>query len=97
MKLNKKWILIAIIPIIGLIAAVITLLIMRSKMNTAKPQKNAANYLKAGSFHLRQRSDMFLYSRVSRRAKPKNNTSGSGSSVHRSSGGVSHGGRGGRF
>jgi uncharacterized protein len=83
--------------IIGLISAVITLLIMRTKMNTAKPQKNAANYLKTGSFHLRQRSDMFLYSRVSRRAKPKNNTSGSGSSVHRSSGGVSHGGRGGRF
>ena len=83
--------------IIGLIAAVITVLVMRSKMNTAKLQKNAANYLKEGSFRLRQRSDMFLYSRVTRTARPKNNTSGGGSSVHRSSGGVSHGGRGGRF
>ena len=83
--------------IIGLIAALITILIMRSGMNTAKLQKSAANYLKDGSFRLRQRSDMFLYSRVTRTARPKNNTSGGGSSVHRSSGGVSHGGRGGRF
>ena len=83
--------------IVGLVAAVITILVMRSQMNTAKLQKSAANYLKDGSFHLRRRSDMFLYSRVSRRAKPKENTSGGGSSVHRSSGGVSHGGRGGRF
>lgn len=82
---------------IGLIAAVITILIMRSKMNTARLQSGAVDYLKKDSFHLRQRSDMFLYSRVSRRAKPQNNTSGGGSSVHRSSGGVSHGGRGGRF
>ena len=83
--------------IVGLVAAIITILIMRSQMNTAKLQKSAVNYLKDGSFHLRRRSDMFLYSRVSRRAKPKENTSGGGSSVHRSSGGVSHGGRGGRF
>lgn len=83
--------------IIGLVAALITILIMRSRMNTAKLQKSAANYLKDGSFRLRQRSDMFLYSRVTRTARPKNNTSGGGSSVHRSSGGVSHGGRGGRF
>lgn len=83
--------------IIGLIAALITIVIMRSRMNTAKLQNSAANYLKDGSFRLRQRSDMFLYSRVTRTARPKNNTSGGGSSVRRSSGGVSHGGRGGRF
>lgn len=83
--------------VIGLIAAVITILVMRSKMNTARLQKGAANYLAEGSFHMRQRSDMFLYSRVSRTAKPKDNGSGGGSSVHRSSGGISHGGRGGRF
>lgn len=83
--------------IVGLVAALITVLIMRSQMNTAKLQKSAANYLKDGSFHLRRRSDMFLYSRVTKTPRPKNNTSGGGSSVHRSSGGVSHGGRGGRF
>ncbi len=85
--------------VIGLAAAVITILVMRSRMNTARLQKHAGDYMKNGSFHLRQRSDMFLYSRVSRSARPKNNTSrgGGGSSVHRSSGGVRHGGRGGRF
>ena len=83
--------------VIGLAAAVIAIFVMRGKMNTAKLQRGAADYLKDGSFHLRQRSDMFLYSRVSRQAKPKNNSSGGGSSVHRSSGGISHGGRGGRF
>jgi uncharacterized protein len=83
--------------IIGLIIAAVAILIMRSKMNTAKMQKSAANYLKDGSFRLRQRSDMFLYSRVTRTARPKNTSSGGGSSVHRSSGGISHGGRGGRF
>lgn len=83
--------------IIGLIIAAVTVLVMRGKMNTAKLQKNAASYLKDGSFRLRQRSDMFLYSRVTRTARPKNTSSGGGSSVHRSSGGISHGGRGGRF
>lgn len=85
--------------IIGLVAAAITILVMRSKMNTAKLQSGAVNYLKDGSFHLRQRSDMFLYSRVSRTRRQQNTTrsGGGGSSVHRSSGGISHGGRGGRF
>lgn len=83
--------------VIGLVAALITIIIMRFSMNTARLQRGAVNYLKNGSFRLRQRSDMYLYSRVTRTAKPKNNTSGGGSSVHRSSGGVSHGGRGGRF
>ena len=83
--------------VIGLVAASVTILVMRSQMNTAKLQSSAGDYMKQGSFHLRQRSDMFLYSRVTRQARPKNNPSGGGSSVHRSSGGVSHGGRGGRF
>ncbi len=84
--------------LVGLVAAIITIFIMRSAMNTARLQSGAVDYLKDGTFRLRQRSDMYLYSRVSRTAKPKNNSSsGGGSSVHRSSGGVSHGGRGGRF
>ena len=83
--------------VIGLIAALVTILAMRSKMNTAKLQSGAVDYLKKGSFHLRRRSDMFLYSRVTKTARPKESSGGGGSSVHRSSGGVSHGGRGGKF
>ena len=83
--------------VIGFLAALITIVVMRGKMNTARRQSGASSYLKDGSFRLRQRSDMFLYSRVSKRPRPQNNTSGGGSSAHRSSGGVSHGGRGGKF
>lgn len=85
--------------VIGAVAALVTVLVMRSKMNTAKPQKNAGNYIKNNSYRLNVHRDMFLYSRVSKTPKPQNNGDGGhgGSSVHRSSGGRSHGGRGGRF
>ena len=79
--------------LIGAAAGGITILVMRSQMNTAKPQYSAGNYLVNGSFQLKKHFDIFLYSRVTRTAIPKNN----GSSTHRSSGGISHGGRGGRF
>lgn len=78
---------------IGAAAGGITILIMRGQMNTAKAQSNAGNYLISGSFQIKRHSDIFLYSRVSRTRKPENN----GGSSHRSSGGISHGGRSGRF
>ena len=78
---------------VGLLAAVITILIMRSSMNTAKRQREALDYQKEGSYHLHTQRDMFLYSRTSRTRKQQSSGSSSG---HRSSGG-SHGGRGGRF
>lgn len=85
--------------LIGIVVASVFVLIMRSQMNTAKYQKNAANYLKSGSYHLNTRHDLFLYSRVSKTPKPQNHGGSrpGGSSVHRSGGGRSHGGRGGRF
>lgn len=82
--------------VIGLVVAIVVILIMRSNMNTAKPQHSAADYLKKNSYHLNTQRDMFLYSRTSK-TRRQQNTSGGGSSVHRSSGGRSHGGRGGRF
>lgn len=85
--------------VIGAVAALVAVLIMRSRMNTAKFQKNAGNYLISGSYHVNVRRDMFLYSRVSKTPRQQSNGGGrgGGSSVHRSSGGRSHGGRGGRF
>ncbi len=87
--------------IIGLAAAGITVAVMRSSMNTKLPQRGAANYMKAGSFHMRTRQDLFLYSNISKVRKQQNTgsagRSGGGSSVHRSSGGRRHGGGGGRF
>lgn len=85
---------------IGLVAAAITLLIMRSSMNTKRRQHSASDYLGAGSFHLTRHQDLFLYSNFSKVRRQQNTSSGNrggGSSVHRSSGGRSHGGGGGRF
>lgn len=79
----------------GAIIAGIVLLIMRATMNTKQAQHNAASYENEGSYHLRINQDLFLYSNVSKRPKPQNNTSGS--TTHRSSSGRSHGGRGGKF
>lgn len=85
--------------VIGIIAASVTVLIMRASMNTRQKQHSASGYLKAGSFHLKKQQDMFLYSNVNKVRKQQNSTgsSGGGSSVHHSSGGRRHGGGGGRF
>lgn len=84
--------------VIGAVVAGIAILIMRSGMNTAKPQSGAAEYIKAGSYRLTEQRDMFLYSRVTKIPKPQNNgSSGSRSGGSRSSGGGSRGGRGGKF
>ena len=82
----------------GIVAAAITVLIMRLCMITKRPRRCAGEYLVEGSWNLTQHRDLFLYSNVSKVRKqdpPKN--SGGGSSVHRSSGGRSHGGCGGKF
>ena len=78
---------------VGAAVGGIAILVMRSQMNTAKAQQNAGNYLVNGSYQLKRHHDIFLYSRVTRTRKAENN----GSSTHRSSGGVRHGGRSGRF
>lgn len=80
--------------LIGGIIAGITLLIMRGTMNTKRPQRSAGNYQEKGSYHLRLHQDLFLYSNLTKRQKPQNNSSGS---THRSSSGRIHGGRGGKF
>lgn len=82
--------------LLGAVIAGIVLLILRSTMNTKKPQHGAACYETEGSYQLLRHQDLFLYSRVSKQAKPEPN-SNSGSSTHRSSSGRSHGGRGGSF
>lgn len=79
----------------GAAIAGIAILVMRSSMNTRKPQHSAESYLTEGSYHLNTKQDLFLYSNVSKRPRPQSNSSGS--STHRSSSGTRHGGRGGRF
>jgi uncharacterized protein len=82
--------------IIGAAVGGIAILVMRGQMNTARAQSGATNYLVDGSYQLRRVQDIFLYSRVTKRPRPKSN-SGGGSSTHTSSMGRSHGGRSGGF
>ena len=82
--------------VIGVASASIVILIMRYSMNTKRSQHSAGDYLTENSFQLHTHRDMYLYSNISKVRKQKNSGSG-GSSVHRSSGGSSHGGRGGKF
>ena len=79
---------------IGAAAGGITLAVMRSKMNTARPQYGATDYIVKNSYHLHKQLDLYLYSKTTRTRKEHNS---SGSSTHRSSSGRSHGGRSGKF
>lgn len=85
--------------IVGIVAAGIVLLIMRSQMNTAKMQRGASSYMRPNTYQVRLHRDIFLYSQVRKIRKSENTSSGSGSgsSVHRSSSGRSHGGGHGKF
>lgn len=85
--------------IIALIASAISTRSKVKQMNTAREQADAHGYMKPGSFDLRTRQDVFLYSHLDRREKPKDPPpgSGGGSSVHVSSSGRSHGGGGGSY
>lgn len=81
----------------GTVISGVIVLIMCLSMNTKRMQRGAGEYIKDGSWHLTQHSDLFLYSNVTktRKQEPPKNTGGS--SVHRSSGGRRHGGGGGKF
>ncbi|MBQ8249500.1 MAG: TPM domain-containing protein [Clostridia bacterium] len=84
--------------VVGFIIALIIVSTMKGKMTTVRAAKNAANYVIAGSLRLTSQSDRYLYSNTIRTPRNTGNSSGgSGSSMHRSSSGRSHGGRGGRF
>lgn len=74
---------------IALVAALavglITVSVLKHKMNNARPQSLAHEYVKKGSFDLKISRDLFLYSTMSR--TPRSNSSSSGGSRSRGSGG----------
>lgn len=87
------WILISLAG--GVALAFVVVGKMKGKLKTVRFQAAAGNYMKNGSLNVTEQRDMFLYSTVSRKAKPKNDDSDSGgSSTHSSSSGETHGGGG---
>ena len=84
--------------VIAFVIALISVGIMRLRMNMAKPKGTAMEYIKKGSFKLTSEKDIFMYSTVTKTAKPKDNdNSAGGSTTHVSSSGSEHGGGGGSF
>ena len=80
--------------VIGLIAAWIATAVMKGKLKSVRQQVQADAYITADSLQLTHSRDIFLYSHISRRERPKQS---SGSSTHTSSSGSTHGGGGGKF
>ena len=90
-KINILYVIGGII-LIPLAAAFALMTYRLSKMNTAVMQPGAAQYMKPGSMNMSFARDIFLYSTVTKREKPKSN-----STTHTSSSGQTHGGRSGSF
>lgn len=64
---------------IGIVISLIVVLIMKSQLKSVRFQSAAANYLKEGSMKVTNAHEQFLYRHVDRVAKPKENSSSSGS------------------
>ena len=72
--------------------------IMKGQLKSIRYKQAASDYIQNGSFHLTRQADTFLYSHVTKVARPKDENRGGGhSSTHTSSSGSSHGGRSGGF
>ena len=83
---------VGVFAVIGLIIGLVTTLLMKRSMKTARPQKMAMNYIRPGSFHLTRQQDIYLYrTRTRVRVQSNNSSRGGGRS------GGSRGGGGGKF
>ena len=80
--------------VIGLVVGWIVTAVMKGQLKTVRQQVRADAYITADSLQLTHSRDIFLYTHIDRREKPKQS---SGSSTHTSSSGASHGGGGGKF
>ena len=78
--------------IIGLVVGGISVAVMASGMKSVYSKNGASNYVDERGLMLTRQEDRYLYQTITKRGKPKNN-----SSTHRSSSGSRHGGGGGRF
>jgi len=82
--------------VLALLTGLIVVAVWKRGMNNVLLKTEASSYIIPGSLSFTDKRDRFLYSTVSRSAKPKSSSSSGGSS-HTSSSGRSHGGRSGKF
>ncbi len=89
--------------VIGFVLAMMPVEDMKKQVKNVSSKKSAFDYVVGNGLELSHQSDRFLYSHVTRRAKPKESSSSSssshrgGSTTHRSSSGRTHGGSHGKF
>lgn len=86
--------------VIGVIGGFIAVSIMKGKLKSVRRRGEASDYVRNGSFNITNSSDIFLYTTVSKTARPKDDDSshgGGGGGGHVSSSGTSHGGSSGKF
>lgn len=82
----------------GLVVVLIVFLILRGQLKSVGYEREAVDYVRRGSFHLRKEKDLFLYKTVTRTKIEKSSSSGGGgSSTHSTSSGGTAGGGGGKF
>lgn len=74
---------------IGIVAAFIVTAILKGQLHSVHSKASASDYLKPGSLNVTVSKDLFLYSKVDRRPKPKSSSSSSSRSSGRRSGGSS--------
>ncbi len=79
---------------VGFVIAFIATGVMKGQLKSVRFKAEANDYLVPGSLNLTSSRDIFLYRNVTRRAKPKNTSSGGS---HTSSSGGRHGGSSGSF
>lgn len=91
-----EWYFIPVAIGIGAIISLIVANVMKSSLNSVKPQKSAANYMRQGSMRITNQRENYLYNNITK-VKVESSSSGGGSSTHRSSSGRSHGGASGKF
>ncbi len=72
---------------VGLVLALIVTGIWKGQLKTVRKQNNATEYTKSGSMQVSLANDLYLYSTVTRHAKPQNNNSRSGGSSRNVGGG----------
>lgn len=68
----------------GLVIALISVLVMKSSLNTAVPESRADNYIRKGSMKLNRSIDLFLYTTIEKREKKSDDSSSDSSGGHTS-------------
>ena len=77
---------------VGLLAALITILVLRSQLHSVSFEHGASNYEVQGSFHLTRSQDIFLFRNVKKTRKSSDSGGG-----HTGSSGTHHSGASGKF